>query len=72
MSKKSEKPAEGKELESNWKDVIYNPRTGEFFGRTGRNWGELTETLTASFMKCAVCIAYIIGGFFFFYDRREL
>ncbi|KAK7158952.1 hypothetical protein R3I94_005326 [Phoxinus phoxinus] len=39
MSKKSEKPVEGKEPESNWKDVIYNPRTGEFFGRTGRNWG---------------------------------
>ncbi len=45
MSKKSEKPAEGKEPENSWKDVIYNPRTGEFFGRTASNWGELTQTL---------------------------
>ncbi|XP_068079034.1 sodium/potassium-transporting ATPase subunit beta-3a isoform X1 [Danio rerio] len=39
MSKKSENPAEGKEPESSWKDAIYNPRTGELFGRTARNWG---------------------------------
>ncbi|XP_052470279.1 sodium/potassium-transporting ATPase subunit beta-3 isoform X2 [Carassius gibelio] len=39
MSKKNEEPAEGKEPEGSWKDVIYNPRTGEFFGRTANNWG---------------------------------
>lgn len=37
-NKKNDKP-EGKEPKSSWKDAIYNPRTGEFFGRTGRNWG---------------------------------
>lgn len=60
MSKKSEKPAEGKEPESSWKDVIYNPRTGQFFGRTARNWGELTRTLpTASLMLLMKCAVYI-------------
>ncbi|KAK2831490.1 hypothetical protein Q7C36_016576 [Tachysurus vachellii] len=35
MSNKEEKP-EGKE--SSWKDFIYNPRTGEFLGRTASSW----------------------------------
>ncbi|KAI4890254.1 hypothetical protein NFI96_014028, partial [Prochilodus magdalenae] len=35
MANKEEKP-EGKE--SSWKDVIYNPRTGEFIGRTASSW----------------------------------
>ncbi|TRY93695.1 hypothetical protein DNTS_029401 [Danionella cerebrum] len=39
MSKKNENPANAKEPESSWKDAIYNPRTGELFGRTARNWG---------------------------------
>lgn len=61
MSKNSEKPEEGKEPESSWKDVIYNPRTGEFFGRTARNWGELTQTLctaSVSFMQEVKCAFY--------------
>ncbi|TSN57736.1 Sodium/potassium-transporting ATPase subunit beta-3 [Bagarius yarrelli] len=35
MANKEEKP-EGKE--SSWKDFIYNPRTGEFLGRTASSW----------------------------------
>ncbi|KAF5897735.1 sodium/potassium-transporting ATPase subunit beta-3-like [Clarias magur] len=35
MANKEEK-AEGKE--SSWKDFIYNPRTGEFLGRTASSW----------------------------------
>lgn len=72
MSKKSEKPVEGKEPESSWKDVIYNPRTGQFFGRTAKNWGELTRTLpTASFMLLMKCAVYI-NNQGRFYDRNKL
>ncbi|XP_066509065.1 sodium/potassium-transporting ATPase subunit beta-3-like [Hoplias malabaricus] len=40
MSKKEEKLAEEKaESESSWKHLIYNPRTGEFVGRTASSWG---------------------------------
>uniref|UniRef100_A0A3B1JQU9 Sodium/potassium-transporting ATPase subunit beta n=1 Tax=Astyanax mexicanus TaxID=7994 RepID=A0A3B1JQU9_ASTMX len=35
MANKEEKP-EGKD--SSWKDFIYNPRTGEFIGRTASSW----------------------------------
>ncbi|XP_076832306.1 sodium/potassium-transporting ATPase subunit beta-3b [Brachyhypopomus gauderio] len=35
MANKEEKP-EGKK--SSWKDFIYNPRTGEFLGRTASSW----------------------------------
>uniref|UniRef100_A0A3Q0S9I1 ATPase Na+/K+ transporting subunit beta 3b n=1 Tax=Amphilophus citrinellus TaxID=61819 RepID=A0A3Q0S9I1_AMPCI len=27
------------EKEGSWKDFIYNPRTGEFLGRTAGSWG---------------------------------
>lgn len=37
MSTKEDKPAENK---SSWKDFIYNPRTGEFIGRTASSWGK--------------------------------
>uniref|UniRef100_A0A4W4G6W9 Sodium/potassium-transporting ATPase subunit beta n=1 Tax=Electrophorus electricus TaxID=8005 RepID=A0A4W4G6W9_ELEEL len=39
MSTKEEKPGDEKEPESTWKHSIYNPRTGEFFGRTASSWG---------------------------------
>ncbi|XP_030633281.1 sodium/potassium-transporting ATPase subunit beta-3b [Chanos chanos] len=35
MSNKEEKPDE---KQSSWKDFIYNPRTGEFIGRTASSW----------------------------------
>lgn len=35
MSSKEDKPDEHK---SSWKDFIYNPRTGEFIGRTASSW----------------------------------
>ncbi|XP_063061714.1 sodium/potassium-transporting ATPase subunit beta-3b [Engraulis encrasicolus] len=35
MSTKEGKPEENK---SSWKDFIYNPRTGEFMGRTASSW----------------------------------
>lgn len=35
---KKEEAAEGKTEES-WRDSIYNPRTGEFLGRTATSWG---------------------------------
>lgn len=35
MSTKEEKPDE---KQSSWKDFIYNPRTGEFIGRTASSW----------------------------------
>lgn len=37
MANKEEKPDEQK---SSWKDAIYNPRTGEFIGRTASSWGK--------------------------------
>lgn len=37
MSTKEGKPEENK---SSWKDFIYNPRTGEFMGRTASSWGK--------------------------------
>ncbi|MBN3326791.1 AT1B3 ATPase, partial [Atractosteus spatula] len=36
MSNKEEKPAE--QNQSTWKDFIYNPRSGEFMGRTASSW----------------------------------
>ncbi|CDQ62547.1 unnamed protein product [Oncorhynchus mykiss] len=40
MSTKEETPvADGdKPQTSSWKDSIYNPRTGEFIGRTAKSW----------------------------------
>nr|XP_046151011.1 sodium/potassium-transporting ATPase subunit beta-3-like [Oncorhynchus gorbuscha] len=40
MSTKEETPAaDGDKLQtSSWKDSIYNPRTGEFIGRTAKSW----------------------------------
>ncbi|XP_028818628.1 sodium/potassium-transporting ATPase subunit beta-3b [Denticeps clupeoides] len=35
MSNKEDKPQEN---QSSWKDFIYNPRTGEFIGRTAGSW----------------------------------
>ncbi|XP_064197633.1 sodium/potassium-transporting ATPase subunit beta-3a isoform X3 [Anguilla rostrata] len=39
MSTKEEKPEEQKGNQSSWKDFLYNPRTGEFIGRTASSWG---------------------------------
>ncbi|KAL4605002.1 sodium/potassium-transporting ATPase subunit beta-3-like [Arapaima gigas] len=36
MSNKEEKPEE--QNQSSWKDFIYNPRSGEFMGRTASSW----------------------------------
>uniref|UniRef100_A0A8C4SUS6 Sodium/potassium-transporting ATPase subunit beta n=1 Tax=Erpetoichthys calabaricus TaxID=27687 RepID=A0A8C4SUS6_ERPCA len=36
MSSKEDKPVE--QSQSSWKDFIYNPRSGEFIGRTARSW----------------------------------
>ncbi|KAG1932817.1 sodium/potassium-transporting ATPase subunit beta-3b [Pimephales promelas] len=36
MANKEEKPDD---KQSSWKDFIYNPRTGEFIGRTASSWG---------------------------------
>lgn len=39
VEKKEEmKKQEGKE--GSWKDSIYNPRSGEFLGRTASSWGK--------------------------------
>ncbi|XP_036938824.1 sodium/potassium-transporting ATPase subunit beta-3a [Acanthopagrus latus] len=38
MASTEDKPA-NKESTSSWKDSIYNPRTGEFLGRTACSWG---------------------------------
>ncbi|XP_041796454.1 sodium/potassium-transporting ATPase subunit beta-3b [Chelmon rostratus] len=37
--KKEEKKEEKEEKKESWKDFIYNPRTGEFLGRTASSWG---------------------------------
>ncbi|XP_030630363.1 sodium/potassium-transporting ATPase subunit beta-3a [Chanos chanos] len=36
---KEHKPEEEKEPQTSWKDFLYNPRTGEFVGRTASSWG---------------------------------
>ncbi|KAM3616240.1 uncharacterized protein V6R79_014886 [Siganus canaliculatus] len=36
---KKERKEEKKETKESWKDFIYNPRTGEFIGRTTTSWG---------------------------------
>ncbi|KAK5621392.1 hypothetical protein CRENBAI_007615 [Crenichthys baileyi] len=37
--KVEEKEEKKKEKKESWKDLIYNPRTGEFLGRTASSWG---------------------------------
>ncbi|XP_076591919.1 sodium/potassium-transporting ATPase subunit beta-3-like [Chaetodon auriga] len=37
--KKEEKKEGKEEKKESWKDFIYNPRTGEFLGRTASSWG---------------------------------
>ncbi|KAG5286143.1 hypothetical protein AALO_G00011390 [Alosa alosa] len=39
MTKDQDKPGDEKEYKTSWKDSIYNPRTGEFVGRTASSWG---------------------------------
>uniref|UniRef100_A0A672L5M6 Sodium/potassium-transporting ATPase subunit beta-3 n=1 Tax=Sinocyclocheilus grahami TaxID=75366 RepID=A0A672L5M6_SINGR len=39
MANKEEK---ADEKQSSWKDFFYNPRTGEFIGRTASSWGHAT------------------------------
>uniref|UniRef100_A0A8D0D9H1 Sodium/potassium-transporting ATPase subunit beta n=1 Tax=Sander lucioperca TaxID=283035 RepID=A0A8D0D9H1_SANLU len=34
------------EPKESWKDCIYNPRTGEFMGRTASSWGETVSMFT--------------------------
>lgn len=45
MASNEDKPA-AKEDENagSWKDSIFNPRTGEFCGRTAKSWGKKTWT----------------------------
>lgn len=43
MEKKKE------EKQDSWKDFIYNPRTGEFLGRTAGSWGKRGGQRTWSF-----------------------
>lgn len=43
MDKKKE------EKQDSWKDFIYNPRTGEFLGRTAGSWGKRGGQRTWSF-----------------------
>lgn len=43
MEKKKE------EKQDSWKDFIYNPRTGEFLGRTAGSWGKRGGQRTRSF-----------------------
>lgn len=38
--RKEDKKEEKEEKKESWKDIIYNPRTGEFLGRTGSSWGK--------------------------------
>lgn len=42
MANKEEKPEGVKD--SSWKEFIYNPRTGEFLGRTASSWGKKTSS----------------------------
>lgn len=37
---REEKKEEKKEEKESWGDFIYNPRTGEFLGRTASSWGK--------------------------------
>ncbi|XP_039985894.1 sodium/potassium-transporting ATPase subunit beta-3b [Xiphias gladius] len=37
--KKEKKEGRKEEKKESWKDFIYNPRTGEFLGRTASSWG---------------------------------
>lgn len=47
MANKEEK---SDEKQSSWKDFIYNPRTGEFIGRTASSWGK-----SSAFWQVSYC-----------------
>lgn len=61
MANKEEKPEGVKD--SSWKEFIYNPRTGEFLGRTASSWGKKTSSkcgapsFLPSFHRAACVIA---------------
>lgn len=46
---KREEKKKKEEKQDSWKDFIYNPRTGEFLGRTAGSWGKGGGQRTWSF-----------------------
>lgn len=58
---KEEKKEDKKEKEESWGDFIYNPRTGEFLGRTASSWG---KTIRSRWIRAGteLCVWLIRNG----------
>uniref|UniRef100_A0A3B4H888 Sodium/potassium-transporting ATPase subunit beta-3 n=1 Tax=Pundamilia nyererei TaxID=303518 RepID=A0A3B4H888_9CICH len=69
--KKTKMEKKKEEKQDSWKDFIYNPRTGEFLGRTAGSWGKRVYLFIYFFFSVLYkftirCKFYIYNLFIFF------